>query len=63
MLEERGQTPDERERLGTNKRYAASIDRRMAEHGKEIVMRDKSPLSFTDDELGLDTLLLTRSRD
>jgi hypothetical protein len=61
MIGTRGRTPEERERVGTNKLYSAAIDRRMGEHVNEVVMRDKSPQSLTDIELELDNFPLTRT--
>lgn len=47
--------------MGTSKRYAESIDRRMDDRVVEKVMRSGMPLSLTDDELQLDMLPLTRT--
>lgn len=49
------------ERVDTIKRYAAAIDRRMAEHVNKVVMRDKSLQSRTDIELELETFPLART--
>ncbi|MGV8897571.1 MAG: hypothetical protein ACOH10_10710 [Rhodoglobus sp.] len=45
--------------MGTNKRYASAIDKRMSEQVTELAMRDQ-PHGLTDEELSLDTLELTR---
>jgi len=47
--------------LGTNKRYADSIDRRMGERVAETVMRGKQPESLTPTELELAREPLTRT--
>ena len=45
----------------TNKRYADAIDKRMAAHTDEIIMRDRQPSSLNKEELELDRLPLTRT--
>jgi hypothetical protein len=47
--------------VGTNKRYAAGIDREMAGHAHEIVMRGNRPISLTKEELELDTFPRTKT--
>lgn len=47
--------------MGTNKRYADAIDKRMAAHTDEIIMRDRQPSSLKKEELELDRLPLTRT--
>lgn len=47
--------------MGTNKRYADAIDKRMAAHTDEIIMRDRQPSSLKKEELELDQLPLTRT--
>ena len=47
--------------MGTNKRYADAVDRRMDSRVVEKVMRSGAPLSLTDDELQLDVYPLTRT--
>ena len=47
--------------VGTNKRYADAVDRRMDSRVVEKVMRSGAPLSLTDDELQLDVYPLTRT--
>lgn len=47
--------------MGTNKRYAGSIDRRQRERANETIMRDGKPASLSDAELELDRLPLTRT--
>jgi hypothetical protein len=47
--------------LGTNKRYADSIDRRMGERAAETVMRGKQPETLTPTELELTREPLTRT--
>lgn len=47
--------------MGTNKRYAESIDRRMHENVNAMIMRDHVPSSLTDQELELDRLPITRT--
>lgn len=47
--------------MGTNKRYAEAIDRRMSERIDETVMRDHEPFTLTPAELELDRLPLTRT--
>ena len=46
--------------MGTNKRYAESVDRRMDARVVEKVMRSGQPLSLSDEELQLDVYPLTR---
>lgn len=46
--------------MGTNKRYASSVDRQMDARVLEKIMRSGSPLSLTDVELQLDVYPLTR---
>ena len=43
--------PDERERVGTNQRHAASFERRMGEQVNEMFMRDKAQADLTNREL------------
>ena len=45
--------------IGTNRRYASSIDKRMSEQVDEIAMREQ-PHGLTDEELDLGKLELTR---
>ena len=47
--------------MGTNKRYADAIDKRMAAHTDEIIMRDRHPSSLNKEELELDRHPLTRT--
>jgi hypothetical protein len=47
--------------LGTNKRYADSIDRRMGARVNETIMRGAEPESLTTAELALDSEPLTRT--
>ncbi|MBH0053186.1 hypothetical protein I6E74_03270 [Salinibacterium sp. SWN139] len=46
--------------MGTSKRYAEQVDRRMSEQVVETIMQDE-PSTLTDDELELDKLPLTRT--
>ena len=46
--------------MGTNKRYADAVDRRMDARVVEKIMRSGQPLTLTDVELQLDTYPLTR---
>ena len=47
--------------VGTSKRYAESIDRKMDQRILERHMAEHEPLSLTDDELELKTEPLTRA--
>ena len=47
--------------MGTNKRYADSIDRRMNARITESVTRGHSPVSLTNEELELTTQALTKT--
>ena len=47
--------------MGTNKRYAESIDHRMHENVNAMIMRDQKPSSLSDAELELDRLPITRT--
>ena len=47
--------------MGTSKRYADAIDRRMHDNVNAMVMRDHQPISLTDAELELDRLPVTRT--
>ena len=47
--------------MGTNKRYANSIDRRVGERADEAATRGVQPTSLTDVELELDTYPLTKT--
>jgi len=47
--------------MGTNKRYANSIDRRVGERADEAVTRGVQPTSLTNVELELDTYPLTKT--
>lgn len=51
--------------MGTNRRYAADVDRRMDARVAERIMRSSTPLSLGDDELELelDVYDLTRTRN
>jgi hypothetical protein len=46
--------------LGSNKRYAESIDRRLGVHVNESVMRSAEPESLSSAELDLESEPLTR---
>jgi len=46
--------------IGTSKRYAEQIDRRMSEQVVETIMRGE-PFTLTDDELELDVQPITRT--
>ena len=46
--------------MGSNRRYAAQIDARMAERALEAVARNHEPESLKDAELALDVEPLTR---
>ena len=46
--------------MGTSKRYAEAVDRRMDARVVEKIMRSGEPLSLTDVELQLDIYPLTR---
>jgi hypothetical protein len=45
--------------LGTNKRYAEAIDRRMSDRASEVVMRDAKPEGLKTSELELDKYTLS----
>lgn len=47
--------------MGTNKRYADAIDRRMNERIVEVVTRDKTPSTLSPAELALDVEPITRT--
>ena len=47
--------------MGTSKRYAEQVDRRMGERADEAATRGISPTSLTDAELELDSLPLTKT--
>ena len=47
--------------MGTNKRYADAIDKRMSANTDAIIMRDRQPASLTKQELELERLPLTRT--
>jgi len=47
--------------MGTNKRYATSIDRRVGERADEAATRGVQPTSLTDVELELDIYPLTKT--
>ena len=47
--------------MGTNRRYAAEVDRRMDNRILEVLMRDHQPLSLVKNELELDVGPLTRT--
>ena len=47
--------------MGTNRRYAESIDRRMDERIAQQVMRETEPDSLTDAEMQRDTEPVTRT--
>jgi len=47
--------------MGSSKRYADSIDRRMGVHADQSVMRDSEPESLTAKELELSTEPVTRT--
>jgi hypothetical protein len=47
----RGRTLDEWERVGTNKRYADSIDRQQHDRVNGMIMRRGKPSSLTEPEL------------
>ena len=47
--------------MGTNKRYAARIDREQAIKTDQLLMRDGKPESLTTSELELDQQPLTRT--
>ena len=47
--------------MGTNKRYASSVDRRVGERALEAATRGVPPTSLTDVELELDTYPLTKT--
>ena len=49
--------------MGTNKRYAADVDRRMDNRIAERIMRSSAPLALSDEELELDRYDLTRTRN
>ena len=57
----RGRTLDEWERVGTNKRYAGSIDRQQHDRVNEMIMGKGAPSSLTVPELELDRLPVTRT--
>lgn len=45
--------------MGSNKRYADAIDRRMSERADEVIMRDQRPEGLKSAELELDKYALT----
>lgn len=47
--------------MGTNKRYADTVDRQMSQRVLEVAMRDHQPQSLTSEELELDDEPLTRT--
>lgn len=47
--------------MGTSKRYADQIDRRVGARTDEMIMRDGIPATLTNAELELDRLPLTRT--
>ncbi len=47
--------------MGTSKRYADRVDRRMGERADEAATRGVEPTSLTNAELELDTLPLTKT--
>lgn len=46
--------------MGTNRRYADAIDRKMDDRVHEVVMRDNEPASLTPAELELDEEPITK---
>jgi len=47
--------------MGTSKRYAEQVDRRMGERADEAAIRGEPPTSLTAAELELDSLPLTKT--
>jgi hypothetical protein len=47
--------------MGSNRRYADSVDKAMSKRADESVMRDREPTSLTPSELELSTYPLTRT--
>ena len=47
--------------MGTSKRYAEQVGRRMGERADEAAIRGLAPTSLTDAELELDSLPLTKT--
>jgi hypothetical protein len=47
--------------MGTNRRYAAAVDKQMDKRVNESIMRGKEPVTLSDKELELDVEPLTRA--